>query len=529
MDPTPSLQRYVLVQVLGTGGMGELWQGRCSYPGGHQGDCVLKFVRSDYCRQPDYIERFAHEALIGLEVSAAHPNIVTTRGFEAWPDGRHFIVLDRVDGHTIGELLPALHGHYPVIRRIATDMLSALEYLESRGVIHGDVSPANILVSSEGRAMLTDFGLARRVTRRDQAVTIPGFGALPYVSPEVLRDRRATFASDRYSLGFILYEAATGSHPVAPDRSTVRHPSRLHFPPDVPPDLQAVIAGLLCDNPQERMTSRQARLLLAEREDHDKASSIAGDRSRARRHDPKSGPIEITTSVAVDVPAAMPRSLPARRHRPFLGSAIVATAASALTAVIVLSLTYEPRHPAPSESQVQVIAAVDTAPPEISVPAAVEAPTIEVDDQDAPTMPSQQSPTAVVASMSSSVSESAGPGRMKAAGDMDEQPRYAQVPRVATTNGISVRARILGGRNQDMTIHLTLYSHREAGFKLASATVYTPRKTLNAVMSGKPYLAPYGMAEVGAVVAGVPRGTVFELLVTDETETTIIIDGLTAP
>ena len=145
---------------MGRGGMGQVSFGEIRFPLGRTRPCAIKSIQPDRV-DANTVALFAREALIGWDVSG-HPNIVSTRSFGTWDDGRLFIVLDR-EGPALDQEDEELFGNYPRILRIAENILNALHHLQRRAVVHGDISPANILLSEDGVAKLGDFGLARSI------------------------------------------------------------------------------------------------------------------------------------------------------------------------------------------------------------------------------------------------------------------------------------------------------------------------------------------------------------------------------
>ena len=261
MTSMPSTQTYQLLGPLDEGGMGQVAEGRIELPLRQSRPCAIKSIRESKM-DLRYVMLFVREATIGWDVTG-HPNIVNTRNFGTWEDGTLFIVVDR-EGPALDLVSEELHGRYPRIRRIARGILRALEYLQQKRVVHCDISPANILLSSDGNAKLNDFGLARRVDdgapRRYESISVGMVGVPAYASPETMRGATPSYESDFYSFGAVLYELATGVPPV----QSTSDDEILASLADAPADLAELICGLLCKEPSARLSSAKALGILEE-------------------------------------------------------------------------------------------------------------------------------------------------------------------------------------------------------------------------------------------------------------------------
>ncbi len=222
---------YEILSLLGAGGMGEVYLARDTRL---RRKVALKLLPDAMAADADRLRRLQREA----EVIAAlnHPNIVTIYAVEDL-DGVRLLTMELVDGKTLAELIP--EGGLPAetLLGIAADLADALGAAHRQGIIHCDLKSSNIMVSSEGRVKILDFGLARSRratgsehppgatdTGRDgeamleaRPVTIEGDGAIvgtpAYMSPEQLGGEPVDERSDIFSLGIVLYEAATGERP----------------------------------------------------------------------------------------------------------------------------------------------------------------------------------------------------------------------------------------------------------------------------------------------------------------------------
>ncbi|HKC46515.1 MAG TPA: protein kinase [Gemmatimonadales bacterium] len=210
-------------------------------------------------------ERFLREVRVAAKL--VHPNIVTLIEYDQ-VDNEPYYVMPYVDGGTLRDLLKD-HHQFPINEavRIATDVLSALEYAHSRGIVHRDIKPENILFSAD-KPMVADFGIARAITEAKQAAEEgitdgARIGTPAYMSPEQCAGQPADGRSDIYSLGCVLYEMLTGKVPFAeanPQSTMLRHISDPVPPistvrPAVPLGLERAVLKALAKTPADRHAS----------------------------------------------------------------------------------------------------------------------------------------------------------------------------------------------------------------------------------------------------------------------------------
>jgi len=247
--------RYRLLELLGQGGMATIYRARDSQL---DRDVAVKVLRPEYGSDPEFLERFRHEAQAAASLS--HPGIVSVYDYGTDPAGP-FIVMELVDGQDLATLLRR-RGPLPPAQaaRVASEVAHALGAAHARGLVHRDVKPGNILVTTDNRIKVADFGIARAVA--DSGVTMPGttLGSVHYFSPEQARGESATPASDVYGLGIVLYELLTGQRPwtgdsaaaVATARLTGAVPSPRSVNPAIPAALDAIDRRALALDPSDR-------------------------------------------------------------------------------------------------------------------------------------------------------------------------------------------------------------------------------------------------------------------------------------
>jgi eukaryotic-like serine/threonine-protein kinase len=251
--------RYELVEICGTGGMSTVYKAHDQLL---ERNVALKVLHPHYGDDAEYVERFRREARAVAQLS--HPNIVTVidRG-EA--DGHQFIVFEFIDGENLKELVGRT-GPLPVRRAVELGIAVAdgLAFAHEHGLVHRDVKPQNVLLSRDGEAKVTDFGIARSLDVEHgvtQTGTVMGTGN--YLSPEQANGQPVTPATDVYSLGVVLYEMLTAEVPFPGDNFVavaMKHlnetpPDVLLIRPDVPLRLASALDRALEKDPSQRFAS----------------------------------------------------------------------------------------------------------------------------------------------------------------------------------------------------------------------------------------------------------------------------------
>jgi eukaryotic-like serine/threonine-protein kinase len=252
-------KRYVIRRRLGSGGMADVYLAEDQELGRR---VALKLLDERHASDEQFVERFRREAQSAAGLN--HPNIVSIfdRGRA---EGTYYIAMEFLDGRTLKELL-IRNGPTPIPIAIdyARQILSALSFAHRNGIIHRDIKPHNIVVGSDGRLKVTDFGIARSgASQMTEAGSI--VGTAQYLSPEQARGARVDPRSDIYSLGIVLYEMLTGRVPFTGDTAVeiaMKHLSDVPEPPsklrvDVPHDLDAVVMRALAKDPEQRYGSAE--------------------------------------------------------------------------------------------------------------------------------------------------------------------------------------------------------------------------------------------------------------------------------
>ncbi len=267
---------YRVVRQLGAGGMGEVLLARQSSLPGVERLVVIKKVLPHLAKDPDFVRRFMDEARVAS--SLTHGNIVQV--YESGDiDGDYFMVMEYVDGPDLRDLLGALRDRgerlpHALALHILIEISKALAYAHDRrdaegnllGLVHRDVSPANILLAYDGQVKLTDFGVAKAAAR--MSLSMPGtlHGKVFYVAPEQILGEPCDARSDLFSLGVVAYEMLAGRRPFEGESEVmvieqVRRclpPPLAEVAPWVPADLAAVVARAMARLPSDRHESAEA-------------------------------------------------------------------------------------------------------------------------------------------------------------------------------------------------------------------------------------------------------------------------------
>jgi serine/threonine-protein kinase len=321
--------RYRLLRRIGSGGMADVWLAEDSHL---QRRVALKILHRRFAQDREFVARFRREAeaAAGLQ----HPNIVAV--FDRGDiEGTYYIAMQLLEGRSLKE--PIEQGLTPeqavgLIRQV----LEAAGFAHRHGIVHRDLKPQNVIVDDEGKATVTDFGIARAgASEITQAGSV--MGTPHYLSPEQAQGQAVTAVSDLYSIGVILYEALAGQVPFEADSAvaiamkqvshTPQRPSSIN--PNVSPALDAVVMRALEKDPGRRFQSADAFIAALDTALRNPAAEGGGTAAFA----PLPPPV-----VAPDAAAAEsdPEQERRRRRRRW---ALLAIAAVLLGAVLGFALT----------------------------------------------------------------------------------------------------------------------------------------------------------------------------------------------
>jgi eukaryotic-like serine/threonine-protein kinase len=255
IDPETIIDgRYRVISRLGSGGMADVYLAQDQLLGR---DVAVKVLHHHFAEDHEFVERFRREASSAAALS--HPNIVGIFDRGEW-DGTYYIAMEYVAGRSLKALVREQGPLDPATAiDIVIQILRAARSAHRRGVIHRDLKPHNVILDEEGRARVTDFGIAR-AGASDMTLTGSIMGTAQYLSPEQAQGFAVSAASDLYSIGVILYELLTGTVPFEGETAVAiafkqvsaepRPPSELN--PSLPRSLDAVVLRALAKDPAER-------------------------------------------------------------------------------------------------------------------------------------------------------------------------------------------------------------------------------------------------------------------------------------
>ncbi|MFE7223409.1 protein kinase [Nocardioides sp. NPDC057577] len=257
------MSRYVFHELIGTGGMGEVWRATDTTL---NREVAIKLLKPEHAEDPIGRSRFESEAKHAAALH--HPNVVAVYDVGEMPTAsglmRPFLVMELVDHKPLSELI---RDGRPLAPEVVRDLLGqagdALAAAHRAGIVHRDVKPANLLITPQRKVKVTDFGIARAQASTGITGTGQVMGTPQYLSPEQARGEKATPASDVYSLGVVAFECLAGYRPFQKETPVATAIAHLHDPvpplPDhVPADLAAIVMRSLQKDPTLRYADAAA-------------------------------------------------------------------------------------------------------------------------------------------------------------------------------------------------------------------------------------------------------------------------------
>ena len=269
--------RYRLLGRLGSGGMADVW---CAEDTMLDRRVALKFLHDRFAQDEQFVERFRREA--SAAAGLQHPNVVGVFDRGTF-DGSHYIAMEYVEGASLKEMIErglSVGEAVEIVRQV----LAGVRYAHAHGIVHRDLKPQNVLVDGEGRARVTDFGIARAGASE---ITQTGsvLGTAQYLSPEQAQGLPVTASSDLYSIGVMLYEALTGRVPFEADSPVTvalkQVSERPHAPSELNPTvsraLDAVVLKALAKDPANRFASAEEFSRALDAAEADPSGAALGD------------------------------------------------------------------------------------------------------------------------------------------------------------------------------------------------------------------------------------------------------------
>ena len=255
--------RYQLLERIGGGGMAEVYLAEDTLLTRR---VAVKILRSQYTSDEDFVVRFRQEARAAARLS--HPNIVSIFDVGCAED-THYIVMEYVSGETLKDYIKREGPLSPqIVLELAYQVAAALKHAHDNKIIHCDIKPHNILISREGLAKVTDFGIARAVSSQTSTQVAGVMGSVHYLSPEQARGYGVDAQSDIYSLGVVMYEMLSGAPPfdgpsaisIAMKHLQEQPRSLVEIAPATPKALISLVQKAMAKRPQERFGTAQALL-----------------------------------------------------------------------------------------------------------------------------------------------------------------------------------------------------------------------------------------------------------------------------
>ena len=299
--------KYELIEKAGEGGMAVVWRALTMGAEGFERPVALKRAHRSLAADPAFVAMFVEEARVNATLD--HPNIVHIHVFGADEQGEHYLVMEWVEGVDLRRLghglaIDGAHVPWEIATAIMADVCRGLHVAHTREnaggdpfpIYHRDVTPQNVLVSTQGVVKITDFGLARAMDRA--RVTTPGVvkGKLSYLAPELTLDHPPSAQTDLFGVGIVLWETLAGEKLFdgATDLEVIQKVNRASVPPimairpDVPPALAEVVHTALARHPRARFPDARAMATALTRvlrylDDPVEADAIAETVRRARQ------------------------------------------------------------------------------------------------------------------------------------------------------------------------------------------------------------------------------------------------------
>ena len=254
--------RYEILELIGSGGMANVYKARC-----HRLNrlVAIKILKSDLADNADFRRRFHDESQAVAQLS--HANIVSVYDVSTNPD-REYIVMELIDGITLKQYMERRgRMDWRESLHFITQIMRGLSHAHSRGIIHRDIKPQNIMVLRDGSVKVADFGIAC-LANQGQTLTQEALGSVHYISPEQARGDRIDARSDIYSAGVVLYEMLTGRLPFEGDSAVsvaIQHLSSVplsprEIDPDVPEALEKICMKAMASDIDRRYPTADAML-----------------------------------------------------------------------------------------------------------------------------------------------------------------------------------------------------------------------------------------------------------------------------
>ena len=261
-------KRYEILERIGSGGMAVVYKAKC-----HRLNrfVAIKILKEDLAHDEEFRRRFREESQAVAMLS--HPNIVAIYDVsrsedEAEPD---YIVMELIEGITLKQYMQKRGGKlsWKEALHFSIQIMKGLSHAHSRGIIHRDIKPHNIMILRDGSVKVADFGIARLMSSAQNTMTQEALGSVHYISPEQARGSRVDTRSDIYSAGVVLYEMLTGRLPYegdSPVAVAIQHINSIPLSPreldsSIPEAIEAITMKAMASSVEKRYISADAMLV----------------------------------------------------------------------------------------------------------------------------------------------------------------------------------------------------------------------------------------------------------------------------
>lgn len=256
--------RYLIESLIGVGGMANVYKGRDVRTGNQ---IAVKVLKEEFLDNEELVRRFKNESKAISILN--HPNIVKVYDVSV-TDQLQYIVMEYIDGITLKEYLKQRNGAltWKEVVHFATQVLSALDHAHSKGIVHRDVKPQNIMLQADGSIKMMDFGIARFSRAQSQTVSDKAIGSVHYISPEQAKGDHTDARTDIYSVGVMMYEMLSGKLPfdgtgavsIAIMQISEKPKPLAEVAPNIPVGLRQITEKAMEKDPADRYQSAQEML-----------------------------------------------------------------------------------------------------------------------------------------------------------------------------------------------------------------------------------------------------------------------------
>ena len=282
--------RYEVLESVGVGGMATIYKARCRVLNRF---VAIKILKDEYAQDEEFRRRFYLESQAVAKLS--HPNIVAVYDV-SHTEGLEYIVMELVEGVTLKEYLQKKgHLSWQETLYFAQQVARALSHAHSRGIIHQDIKPQNIMITNEGTAKVTDFGIASFAANQETRVVQEAIGSVHYISPEQAKGSNVDYRTDIYSLGVVMYEMLTGKLPFEGETAlsiVMQHINAIPLQPSevvpgVPAGMDEIVMHAMCPAVSRRYPSADELYADLQRLKNDAASRFGYDQDASRGDAPQ--------------------------------------------------------------------------------------------------------------------------------------------------------------------------------------------------------------------------------------------------